>query len=155
VNGGPNPYVGAAAADIGHGRVDIRITGVGIGFEERRRRHDLAGLAVAALWHFMINPRLLESAQLAIVAYPFDGRDCFACYVADGDAARSGDHAVYMDGASATCRNAAAKFGARQPQLLADRPEKRCIGFTGHADGFAVYRCCYRHRLAPRAAIAL
>src|SRR6266705_3345174 len=41
--------ISAAAADVGHRRVDVCVRRVGVFLEQRRSRHDLPGLAVAAL----------------------------------------------------------------------------------------------------------
>src|ERR1700719_5212922 len=57
MNRGANARVGGAAANIAaHGAVDVRITRRAILLEERRRGHDLSGLAVAALWHLQFHP---------------------------------------------------------------------------------------------------
>src|SRR5260221_3144708 len=54
-------HVGATAADVpGHRGVDIAVGRVGFGGEQRRRGHDLAGLAVTALRHLERDPRLLD-----------------------------------------------------------------------------------------------
>src|ERR1700722_19253030 len=54
-------HIGAAAADVAcHCCIDIGIVRVRGAFEQRRRRHDLARLAIAALDHFEIEPRLLH-----------------------------------------------------------------------------------------------
>src|SRR5262245_53569603 len=57
------PLIGAAPADVGETCVDIGIGRVRIGFEERHRRHDLAGLAVAALRDLFGQPRLLHGMR--------------------------------------------------------------------------------------------
>src|SRR5579864_555516 len=50
LDGVTNPDVGAAAADVAcHGRIDVRVVRTGCGIQQRHRRHDLPGLAVAAL----------------------------------------------------------------------------------------------------------
>src|SRR5688572_28317158 len=50
--------VGAAAAYVaGHRGVDLRVARPGISGQQRRRRHDLAGLAIAALRHVDFLPR--------------------------------------------------------------------------------------------------
>src|SRR5215204_6266397 len=50
VNGVADPQVRAASADIPvHRRVDVSVARIGVSREQRRSRHDLAGLAVAAL----------------------------------------------------------------------------------------------------------
>src|SRR3989475_3251189 len=54
-------HISAAAADVPrHGGVDIAIARVGLGGEQRRRGHDLAGLAIAALRHLQLDPGLLD-----------------------------------------------------------------------------------------------
>ena len=52
VNGGADARVGGAAADVaGHGGVDVGVRRPGRLRQQRDRRHDLAGLTVAALRH--------------------------------------------------------------------------------------------------------
>src|SRR6266853_2401682 len=54
-------HIGAAPTDVPrHGGVDIVIGRVGVGREQRRGGHDLAGLAIAALRHLQIDPGLLD-----------------------------------------------------------------------------------------------
>src|ERR1700692_2200579 len=58
----PDAHVSAAPANVsGHGRVDVGIFGMRSGVEQCRRRHDLTGLAVAALDDLQVEPRLLHS----------------------------------------------------------------------------------------------
>src|ERR1700738_3906400 len=71
-----NPHIGAAAADISrHRSVDVGIIRIGRGCEQGRGRHDLAGLAIAALDHFEIEPRLLHLGAGSRGADTFDGGD--------------------------------------------------------------------------------
>src|SRR5229473_591302 len=54
-------HISTAATDVPrHGGVDIAIGRVGLGSEQRRRGHDLAGLAIAALRDLEIEPLLLN-----------------------------------------------------------------------------------------------
>src|SRR5437667_4191098 len=54
-------HIRAAATDVPrHGGVDIAVGRVGVGREQRRRGHDLAGLAIAALRHLERDPGLLD-----------------------------------------------------------------------------------------------
>jgi len=56
----PDPWIGAAAADVAaHRAVDQRVVGVRVLSEERRGAHDLARLAETALRHAELDPRLL------------------------------------------------------------------------------------------------
>src|SRR2546422_9971749 len=58
---GADPFVGAAAADVArHRGVDVGVSGMRVAREQRGGRHDLAGLAVAALRHIERDPRLLR-----------------------------------------------------------------------------------------------
>src|SRR5216110_3299538 len=54
-------HISTAATDVPrHRGVDVAIVRVGVGREQRRRGHDLAGLAIAALWHLERDPGLLD-----------------------------------------------------------------------------------------------
>src|SRR3981189_76298 len=54
-------HIRTAATDVPrHRGVDIAVGWVGIRGEQRRRGHDLAGLAVAALRHLQLDPGLLD-----------------------------------------------------------------------------------------------
>ena len=76
LDGGADAHVGAAAADVaGHRGVDVGIVGIGRGCEQRRRRHDLARLAIAALDHFEVEPGLLHLGAGRRCADAFDGGD--------------------------------------------------------------------------------
>ena len=49
--------IGRAAADVAaHGVVDVGVGRLRVLLEQRRRRHDLAGLAIAALRHLQLDP---------------------------------------------------------------------------------------------------
>src|SRR5437016_5211105 len=53
--------IGPAAADVsGHGSVDVGGAWLRVGGKQCRRGHDLAGLAIAALRHLQLDPRLLD-----------------------------------------------------------------------------------------------
>jgi len=49
---------GSASADIGDGLVDILVGRPRLVLEQRRHRHDHAGLAIAALWNVMGDPAI-------------------------------------------------------------------------------------------------
>jgi hypothetical protein len=60
--------IGAAAADVaGHGIVNVGIARMRVAREKRRRRYDLARLAVAALNDFLVEPGLWILAPAAVV----------------------------------------------------------------------------------------
>ena len=66
--------VGAAAADVGHQRVDVAVGRLRLLLQQRHRRHDLPGLAVAALRHVVLDPGQLHRMR-AVGRKPFDGGD--------------------------------------------------------------------------------
>src|SRR6185503_6169174 len=89
MHGGADPLVGAAAADVGHRLVDVGVSRLAVFRQQRCRRHELPGLAVAALRHIQFRPGFLH--RVACVArQAFDGRDPVAGFdVADRDRARA------------------------------------------------------------------
>src|SRR6266545_1438250 len=56
----PDALVGTAPADVGHGVVDVLVGRLRFPLQQRRRGHDLPGLAVAALRHVERGPGLLH-----------------------------------------------------------------------------------------------
>src|SRR4051812_31439566 len=95
--------------------------GIGVLGEQRRRLHDLAGLAVAALRDLLENPGLLQG-MIALGGQTFDGGDLLAERVADRRLAGANGLAVDVNraGAAETC--AATEFRTGHLQLLADDP---------------------------------
>src|SRR5687767_6929881 len=60
VNRLTNTWIGPAATDVAaHGRIDVGIGGLGVLLQQGNGRHDLAGLAVAALRHVDFHPGAL------------------------------------------------------------------------------------------------
>src|SRR5271165_2398866 len=122
-------HVGAAAADISrHGRIDIGIFRVRGAVEQGGCRHDLSGLAVAALDDLQVQPRLLYFGTGRGGAYAFDGGDCA---LSDRPhAQQTGAHrcAVHMHGAGAAQRHAASELGAGKSQNIAQYPQQRHVG---------------------------
>src|SRR5689334_7767388 len=60
VHRGTDALIGAAAADVGHGVVDVLIGRFRLLLQERRRGHDLPRLAVTALRDVECRPGLLD-----------------------------------------------------------------------------------------------
>jgi hypothetical protein len=100
---------------------------------QRRRLHDLPGLAVAALRNLLGDPRLLQRV-VALGAEAFDGGDFLADDVAERSLAGAHRFAIDVNCASATQACAAAKFCTGHLQLFADGPEQRRIArrLDGH-----------------------
>src|SRR5713226_2665515 len=130
---------GAAAADIGDGFVDVLVGRLRLLLEKRSHRHDHSGLAISALRNIVVDPGLLDLVQRAVGGQPFDRGDLFAAGFADQYAAGAHRNAIDMDRASSTLRNAAAVFGAGQPDIFPDRPKQRRIRLDIHVESFAVY----------------
>ena len=75
MDGLADTLVGAAAANVAaHGVVDFRVGGFRFFRKQRYSRHDLAGLAIAALWNIFRNPSYLHR-MAPISGQTFNGRD--------------------------------------------------------------------------------
>src|SRR5262245_53516510 len=125
----PDALVGAAAADVGHRLVDVRVGRLGFFREERRGGHDLAGLAVAALRDVDRRPGLLDRVR-AVARQALDGDDLVGRLDrADRQGAGAHHVAVQVHRAGAALRDAAAVFRSGEADLLAYDPQERRIGF--------------------------
>src|SRR5918995_252131 len=128
LDGLANANVGAATANVtGHRIVDVGIGWIGVGGKEFRSRHDLAGLAVAALNDLSIEPGLLDLCALRCRADRLDGSDLGLANTVDRrDAGTRGD-AVDMHRTRAAERQAAAEFGAGHAKHVAQYPQQRSV----------------------------
>src|SRR6478752_5348047 len=118
----------AATADVADVGVDVGVGRLGLVLEQRRHRHDHAALAIAALRHVVLEPRLLHLVQRAVLREPFDGGDLLTVDRAERHRARTHRDAVDVDGAGAALGDAATVFGTRQPDRLPQHPEQRSVG---------------------------
>lgn len=120
--------VGAAATNVaGHGIVYVLVGGVGVVAQQYGGRHDLAGVAVAALGYVNFLPGLLE--RVAVIGRePLNGYHLLAfCAAQRGDAgAYSFTVEVHYTGAA--LGHAAAVLGAGEPDEVPNGPQKRHIG---------------------------
>ena len=105
--------------------------------QECCRRHDLPGLAVAALRHVERRPRRLHRLGLRAVD-AFYRHHVRALDHRDRRHARPPRHPVEMHGAGAALRDAAAVLGAGQPGVVADDPEQRRVRIAVEAARRAV-----------------
>src|SRR5579871_67367 len=122
VDGGADALVGAAATDVGHRFVDVLIGRLRVLPQQRRCRHDLPGLTVAALRHIDRGPGLLHRVR-ACGRQALDGDDLVARLDGtDRDRTRSHDFAVDVYGAGTALRYAATILCAREADLLPDHP---------------------------------
>ena len=135
-----NAAVSAAAANIArHRRIDIGIRRFGIFRQERRRAHDLARLAVAALRYVLRDPGLLH--RLADFAGT-DRFDCVDLLSYDGGNrryARARRHAIDMHRAGAALSDAAAELSTGKVQAVAQGPKQWCFGRDVRLQLFSVY----------------
>lgn len=136
-----NPGISTTAADVArHARIDVFIRRVRDVVEQRSRAHHLACLAVATLWHVVLEPCLLYGV-VSVFGQAFDrcnravaGGNCLYCHLA-----RAHRYAVNVDGASPTLADATTKFGADIAELVADGPEEWRFRIDVYLVGFAVY----------------
>src|SRR6478672_3281709 len=76
VNGGADTLIRPAAAHVaGHRLVDVVVSGLRSSGQQRRGRHDLARLTVAALHDVELEPGLLKGLSDRCFANRFDSGD--------------------------------------------------------------------------------
>ena len=106
--------------------------GIRIGFQVAGRGHHEAGHAERALEPLLVDDALLDGAQRAGggIGETFDRRDRLAARAVREHRTRIVRHIVDEDGARAALGAVAAQLGAREPQLVAQRPRERSCGIT-------------------------
>ncbi len=99
--------------------------GIGLLLEQRHRRQDLSGLAIAALRHIFRRPGRLHRMRLAVDGQALDSGDGFA--LRRGNRGDAGTHRLVVDHhrTGAALGDAAAIFGAGEADFIAQRPEQR------------------------------
>src|SRR4030095_14598699 len=119
--------VGHATAQVaGHDGVDVMIGRGRKVTEQRYRLHDLTGLAITALGHLKVGPRLLHwMPALGIEA--LDGRNLRAAEAAHGRYAGARGSAPDMNRAGAAHPNAAADLRSGEADDVADHPQQRRV----------------------------
>src|SRR5690348_3511569 len=124
MDGGADALVRAAATDVGHRRVDVGVRGMRRFREQRRGRHDLPRLAVAALRHVFLDPGALHGVA-AVGRQPFDRGDRLPGDARNRCGARPHRLAVDVDGARAAQRHAASELGPGEAERVTQYPEQR------------------------------
>ena len=138
MNGFADALVRTAAADVAaHGVVDVGVGGLGFLRKQRDRRHDLSGLAVAALRNVFFHPGLLDGVA-AIGGEAFDGGDFFAGDAGHGGNAGTRGFAIDVHGTSAAQRHAATELRARHVQGVTEHPKQRHVRADVNGSGFVV-----------------
>src|SRR5439155_8296491 len=132
-------HIGTAATDVPrHCGVDVAIGRVGLGGEQRRCGHDLAGLAIAALRHLQLDPGLLDLLAGWGGTDGFDRSDPLAARGRDRRDARAHRLAIKMDRARAAQSEAATEFRAGHAEHIPNHPKQRRVIVDIDAAGFAV-----------------
>jgi hypothetical protein len=136
VNGGADAEVCAAPADVAaHGCVNLGVGGRRRRGEEGCRLHDLATLAVAALWDIVGAPGALHGVR-AGRAQSLDRGDAFPLYCGERRLATSNRATVQVYCAGTARADAASELGPREPELVAEIKEQRrgCVSHEAMAD---------------------
>src|SRR5258708_23217049 len=124
-HGGDDALVAAASADVAfHRRVDLVVRWLLVAGEQRRGRHDLAGLAITALRHAEFSPCLLDR-MIAVAVETFDRDDGDTFNRRHRDRTGTDRVAIDMHGARAAKPFAASELGPGQLQFIAQVPEQR------------------------------
>src|SRR3984893_770568 len=128
VNGGPNALIRAASADIAaHRGIEVGIAWLrGVG-QQRRGRHDLTRLAIAALDDLEVEPRLPQRMPDRRLADRLNGGDGFVADGVDPRDARARRYAVDVHGTRAAQGDAASELGAAHAEHIPEHPEQRRV----------------------------
>src|SRR5919197_3758955 len=118
VNRGAYARVGAAATNISHRFVDVLVRGIRLFLEKRHRCQDLAALAIAALRHLVVDPRLLHGMQFPALPQPFDRHDTFARRSRNRERARAYRLAVHVYRAGAALRDTTTELRTLDVELV-------------------------------------
>lgn len=129
-----------------HGLVDVLIAGLGLLGQQSAGRHNLAGLAVAALGHIVPHPGLLNGV---LAAQAFDRRHLGRADRLDRGDARPDRLPVHMHRAGAALGQAAAELGSGHAQFVAQHPEQGRFRRGLHGDRLAVDIEGHGHASSP------
>ena len=119
-----------------HVRVDLRVGRLRSACKQRRRAHDLPGLAVTALRDVLFDPGLLHGRQRrALRRQTLDRRDLLADRGGRGHLAGLNGCAVQVHRAGAALADAATVFRADQAKRVAQDPKQGGLRIDVVADG--------------------
>src|SRR4029077_12123699 len=119
-----DPGIGGATTHVAcHAIHDLLLSRTGIRCKQGSGLHDLAGLAIAALRHLMLDPSLLHGGGAAGIE-ALDGGDELSFNGSDRDRAGAHGLAVDVNCARPAQANSATVFGAGKPQILPDDPQE-------------------------------
>jgi hypothetical protein len=100
MDGGTHTGIGAAAANIGHGCIDVFISGLGFLFQQRNCSQHLTALAVTALGYLVVYPSFLDSVKFAFGGQAFDADNLLSSSRRNRVRARADRFAVKQHGTS-------------------------------------------------------
>ena len=125
LDGGPDAEVRPAAAEVpAHRFVDVGVGRVRVLVQQGHGLHDLAGLAVPALGHVVVDPGLLDRVQLVTLGQTIDRRDVLALDGAHGRDAGPLGHTVDVAGAGAAEAHATAVLQALDVHPVTEDPQE-------------------------------
>src|SRR6185295_12309292 len=118
----------AAAFEAGERVLDLGIVRLLVLVEQRRRRHDPAIDAVAALRHLLLDIGLLDRMRLLRRAEPGQRHHLAVAHRRHRRDAGAHRLSVHVHGAGAALREAAAEMRIVEPEIVAQRVEQRHVG---------------------------
>jgi hypothetical protein len=138
MDGFSDALVRSAAANVAaHEIVDVSVGGFWFFCEQRDSRHNLSGLAVAALRNVFFDPSDLNGVA-TVGGQPFNRHNFLSTYAGDWRNAGARGLAVDVHGAGSAQGHSAPKFCPCHIQGVAQNPQKRHIWADVHRLGFAV-----------------
>jgi len=138
MDGGAHTGIGAAAANIGHGCIDVFVGGPGFLFQQRNGCQHLTALAVTALGYLVVYPSFLDSMKFAFGGQALDADHLLSCSRRYGVRARADRFAVEENGTSTAKGNAATVFRAFDIEFIAQCPQQWHFGFDIELVGLSV-----------------
>src|SRR6266852_4160931 len=127
MNGFADALIGAAAANVAaHEIIDIGVRRFGLLGEQGDRRHNLPGLAIAALRDVFRDPRLLDR-MASIARHALDCGDFLSRHAGDGRLTRTRRLSIDVHGTSPAQTRTTPKFRSGLIERVAEHPEQRHI----------------------------
>src|SRR4029450_2240311 len=121
---GSNPLVGATPANVRDFPIDVAVRGVSGACQQGRHRHDLAGLAITALRHIVLDPGTLDR-MLTVWRQTLNRDNVTIEHGADRQHARARRPSIHMYRAGTTLRDATPVFRAGEGGVIAREPQQR------------------------------
>ena len=126
LHGGVDAVIRHAAAERAlHAVADLRVGGIRRLVEQRLGGEDLAVLAEAARRHLLVDPRLLNRMELAVLRESFERGDLGALHLRHRPDARAHRLALDQHGARAALAEAAAEARPAQIEVVPEHIEQR------------------------------